>query len=99
MDVADLVDGAVAIRQQRPARGDRDVGAAAVADRGIDLDRVGNLRGDVDRRRAQRGHAGAAFAVVSRSEEHTSELQSLMRSSSAVYSFKKTKPHTNQHYT
>src|SRR3546814_6816622 len=32
MDVADLVDGAVAIRQQRPARGDRDVGAAAVAE-------------------------------------------------------------------
>src|SRR3546814_3813050 len=99
MDVADLVDGAVAIRQQRPARGDRDVGAAAVADRGIDLDRVGNLRGDVDRRRAQRGHAGAAFAVVSRmpaargvapvrSEEPTSELQSLMRKSYAVFCLK-----------
>src|SRR3546814_6825868 len=32
----------------------------------------------------------------SRSEEHTSELQSLMRISYAVFCLKKKKPHTNQ---
>src|SRR3546814_7865505 len=35
--------------------------------------------------------AGAATPVVQRSEEHTSELQSLMRTSSAVFCLKKKK--------
>src|SRR3546814_8978538 len=33
--------------------------------------------------------AGSAFAIVDRSEEHTSELQSLMRISYAVFCLKK----------
>src|SRR3546814_2634801 len=37
-----------------------------------------------------------AFAAVSRSEEHTSELQSLMRTSYAVFCLKK-KKHTNKY--
>src|SRR3546814_8960699 len=40
--------------------------------------------------------AGAKTAVVTRSEEHTSELQSLMRLSYAVFCLKKKKNHTNQ---
>src|SRR3546814_8837081 len=39
---------------------------------------------------------GAAASKV-RSEEHTSELQSLMRISYAVFCLKKTKPKNNQH--
>src|SRR3546814_10690398 len=38
----------------------------------------------------------AAYAVTERSEEHTSELQSLMRISYAVFCLKK-KKYTNQH--
>src|SRR3546814_4468609 len=37
--------------------------------------------------------------LVVRSEEHTSELQSLMRISYAVFCLKKTKKTTNKHYT
>src|SRR3546814_3636104 len=48
--------------------------------------------------------AGDAGAVRRRSEEHTSELQSLMRISYAVFCLKKTKKkdidrHTQPHYT
>src|SRR3546814_4219872 len=43
-------------------------------------------------------HAGkaAAAALAARSEEHTSELQSLMRISYAVFCLKKKKTHTNK---
>src|SRR3546814_3461052 len=41
-------------------------------------------------------NAAAAIGVGSRSEEHTSELQSLMRISYAVFCLKKKKKHTNQ---
>src|SRR3546814_7198629 len=43
------------------------------------------------RRRAQRLRAQAAYDVHKRSEEHTSELQSLMRISYAVFCLKKKK--------
>src|SRR3546814_4390854 len=45
------------------------------------------------------GHVNAYAAVAERSEEHTSELQSLMRISYAVFCLKKNKHthHTNQH--
>src|SRR3546814_6733709 len=39
----------------------------------------------------------ATIATVVRSEEHTSELQSLMRSTYAVFCLKTTKHHTSQH--
>src|SRR3546814_3116013 len=37
------------------------------------------------------------FEITQRSEEHTSELQSLMRISYAVFCLKKKKKHTNTH--
>src|SRR3546814_5357557 len=37
------------------------------------------------------GHKGIVMALAARSEEHTSELQSLMRISYAVFCLKKTK--------
>src|SRR3546814_9169919 len=47
----------------------------------------------------QRGHQCLAFARTHRSEEHTSELQSLMRISYAVFCLKKKKKtnKTNKH--
>src|SRR3546814_3721015 len=46
------------------------------------------------------GFAGAAvWSLTGRSEEHTSELQSLMRISYAVFCLKKKKRHTNRTYT
>src|SRR3546814_5264918 len=57
------------------------------------------------RRRAQRavGRGYAPDALFARSEEHTSELQSLMRISYAVFCLKKKKINThiayNRHYT
>src|SRR3546814_8094100 len=77
------------------AVGDAD-GALALEDHPFDVGvgddgEVGTLA-----RRAQIGDGGAATkAVVCRSEEHTSELQSLMRISYAVFCLKKKKhrPH------
>src|SRR3546814_10501930 len=47
-----------------------------------------------------RAHGAAVRAYRSRSEEHTSELQSLMRISYAVFCLKKkTKSHTNDNET
>src|SRR3546814_4137878 len=40
------------------------------------------------------GRCAGAWRVVARSEEHTSELQSLMRISYAVFCLKKKKKHT-----
>src|SRR3546814_4044691 len=48
--------------------------------------------------KAQRAKAVAAAAASGRSEEHTSELQSLMRLSYAVFCLKK-KKNTNNRYT
>src|SRR3546814_10089861 len=54
---------------------------------------AGHASGDF----AQGGDSGFVLAVqarlVARSEEHTSELQSLMRNSSAVFCWKKNKNH------
>src|SRR3546814_2700713 len=48
------------------------------------------------RRRLLRRHPGAAARDARRSEEHTSELQSLMRISYAVFGLKKKKIHKNK---
>src|SRR3546814_2102706 len=57
------------------------------------------LRG-VDRSLAGHGARGVPHGRPRRSEEHTSELQSLMRSSYAVFCLKKKKPkHHRQHKT
>src|SRR3546814_3371860 len=48
------------------------------------------------------GRSGHGAIIAARSEEHTSELQSLMRISYAVFCLKKKKPHTytpTTHYT
>src|SRR3546814_3552607 len=58
-------------------------------------DQVGRLRG-----RVRRGRAGHADRAEVRSEEHTSELQSLMRISYAVFCLKKKKqPKTQKIFT
>src|SRR3546814_6809706 len=44
-----------------------------------------------------RGRRGRAAEAITRSEEHTSELQSLMRISYAVFCLKKKKNTTTQH--
>src|SRR3546814_8031825 len=51
--------------------------------------------GDVDLAAAVIGQRDVADHIVFRSEEHTSELQSLMRNSYAVFCLKKKKEHTN----
>src|SRR3546814_9487803 len=65
----------------------RDIGDAGAGQR--------DLRRDV-RRRAS-GFDGAAWTGQDRSEEHTSELQSLMRISYAVFCLKKKKITQDQH--
>src|SRR3546814_2003144 len=51
----------------------------------------GRIAGEVRRRSAAGMGAGTAWAAIVRSEEHTSELQSLMRISYAVFCLKKKK--------
>src|SRR3546814_2491403 len=45
---------------------------------------------------AQRGAEGSVMTIINRSEEHTSELQSLMRISYAVFCLQKKTQHTNK---
>src|SRR3546814_5420852 len=72
-------------------------GAADVERHFIDGDGEGHL--DLPRMTAG-GFAGGLFAVfVPRSEEHTSELQSLMRISYAVFCLKKKTYTTRRQYT
>src|SRR3546814_3752019 len=54
------------------------------------------INGEVDERRQQHPHR---FVQQIRSEEHTSELQSLMRISYAVFCLKKKKKKTRQNNT
>src|SRR3546814_8134341 len=61
-------------------------------------DRFGEqpVRGDLA---ADHGHRILAGMLVQRSEEHTSELQSLMRISYAVFCLKKKNTHISTHQT
>src|SRR3546814_9835943 len=80
----------------RPARSDvaADAGLSRRADRqparkaARDPARLGPL-GDGAAERASRRASGVAVRLLRRSEEHTSELQSLMRISYAVFCLKK----------
>src|SRR3546814_10488697 len=78
-------------RSQRDADaglgGDPAGGAQRAPGPGLEYRRGGEA--DLDRQRG--GAAGAAVLGRHRSEEHTSELQSLMRSSYAVFCLKKKK--------
>src|SRR3546814_6897638 len=61
--------------------------------------RIGLAWSGVHRGGSVASRAFAPAAIVSRSEEHTSELQSLMRISYAVFCLKKKKHHNNiQHH-
>src|SRR3546814_9710406 len=76
--------------------------AQTLADEAVDLGDIGHRRrpagadgpdrliGD-DERRARAGGRDGAVKLAARSEEHTSELQSLMRNSYAVFCLKKKK--------
>src|SRR3546814_5459135 len=80
--------GAFVPWRQQPARAQRCIVALALQQRGHDLvaqQRVVALRLTV---------AAARVVAVRRSEEHTSELQSLMRISYAVFCLKKKKTTT-----
>src|SRR3546814_6622886 len=78
---AGLADAAHGYRGQPVAGADAGTGVARHA--------AGRLCNP--HRRAATGGAGRWIARVARSEEHTSELQSLMRSSYAVFCLKKKK--------
>src|SRR3546814_10199465 len=85
--------------------GDRRARAAGLA-RGRLGQRSGQRRSDRGLQRAQPRlpdplplRTGAAVLPVRRSEEHTSELQSLMRISYAVFCLKKKKHKTNTNDT
>src|SRR3546814_5100812 len=76
--------------------------AAAAACRGAPRGRRGGAQGDA--RGARAGHRGTDALrlfvrklAATRSEEHTSELQSLMRISSAVFCLKKKYQDTTRH--
>src|SRR3546814_7455174 len=93
-------------RVDAPDDGDRDAAAALVDRRRVKIVRglqpVGGRREVVAVRpavAADEDRAEMIAAHVGRSEEHTSELQSLMRISYAVFCLKKKhrKPHNKQH--
>src|SRR3546814_2765007 len=69
----------------------------AVPESRVELGEIGEAAGDA----VYAGMLGAVteFAAAIRSEEHTSELQSLMRISYAVFCLKKTKTKTTSQYT
>src|SRR3546814_6474077 len=66
----------------------RDLGGIIVAD-------LGRKRGDQHQRTIQQVGNASLVGLQSRSEEHTSELQSLMRISYAVFCLKKKNTNTN----
>src|SRR3546814_3442823 len=59
---------------------------------------IKDATGAIARVSAQRAAAGPDFCQLSRSEEHTSELQSLMRISYAVFCLKKKNTNTSNYY-
>src|SRR3546814_4468873 len=81
---SDLLDGAV---REAPQGHRQQHGLARAADRAIA--HADAQRGDRDLVHGCAGIHDGAFAGARRSEEHTSELQSLMRISYAVFCLKK----------
>src|SRR3546814_3164868 len=91
---AELGDGAVVLDEARVrgAAGGAELRGAA-GDRG---DGIGKQRAPRARRTEEGLARNPESEVVARSEEHTSELQSLMRISYAVFCLKKKKQTTKQ---
>src|SRR3546814_6819898 len=82
-------------RREQAGRGERRrkmIHADAIV---ADRDRTAQRRCAVGRPREAQPHAPEQEGEGGRSEEHTSELQSLMRISYAVFCLKKTKQITN----
>src|SRR3546814_5336102 len=78
-------------------RGD-DGGAGLCSGNSGHLDAIGRCRGRADRASENRADTGACAGTSGRSEEHTSELQSLMRISYAVFCLKKKKIYNHKLY-
>src|SRR3546814_959476 len=95
-DVADQVGGRVPGERHRGARRG-DIGLALAAAALVEQDDAVSRRIEEARHRGRASPAGAA--VEERSEEHTSELQSLMRISYAVFCLKTKKKHKQQSHT
>src|SRR3546814_7345307 len=86
--------GAELHRDQGDAGGDDAVGRALrAASGGAHLSGADGRGADRDQRGGAADAAGRAALCRARSEEHTSELQSLMRISYAVFCLKKKKQH------
>src|SRR3546814_8517069 len=86
----DLRDAVQHRARGKRARSDHVARADAVEDRERDAPRQRHQRGGLD--------PGRDDKVAARSEEHTSELQSLMRISYAVFCMKKKKVNTNNNH-
>src|SRR3546814_2937156 len=111
IDVGDVDAAAVEIEAQPFERRDAHMAAVAAADRRMmrvhrqvgDMDRVAGIAAERDRIARQGLVADDLLARLrrrdaaqdERSEEHTSELQSLMRNSYAVFCLKKKKQLTH----
>src|SRR3546814_4510213 len=87
----EVVDGVTALRVEAGDARDR-VDAAREPAPGNEHDRVDGL-GDQPARDGDDAFLNKLFEPVERSEEHTSELQSLMRISYAVFCLKKKTTH------
>src|SRR3546814_9230972 len=76
-----------------------DAEAALVLRRAIFISGGRGRTEELDRQPHAVARGGCWVQQPERSEEHTSELQSLMRISYAVFCLKKNKQNTKQHYT
>src|SRR3546814_8772560 len=85
----------VSFQEERPTVGKRDVPAEALLHREDPGRRLNQIPHLIPIRQRHPGHARAG----QRSEEHTSELQSLMRISYAVFCLKKKKTLISQQLT
>src|SRR3546814_7862557 len=81
----------VSFQEERPTVGKRDVPAEALLHREDPGRRLNQIPHLIPIRQRHPGHARAGQRMIIRSEEHTSELQSLKRTSYAVFCLKKNK--------
>src|SRR3546814_7350595 len=95
-EISPFLDPGYAVPPGCDRRDDRDRDIERVPDAGHQA----TAQVPVGRSSNQSGQPAARFwALASRSEEHTSELQSLMRNSYAVFCLKNNNRRTHPHYT